>query len=93
MSQAEKVEGATNVNTENVNTDTTVALMDNEIESIREHQQRIGALALEIEAILLREDISMGDLSEILDLFNSRAHAVFSRTKIKDVKHLYEQPQ
>jgi hypothetical protein len=88
MNQADDKNGIANVDT-----DKTVGLMDAEVETIQEHQRRIGSVALKFEEILIEADMSMGDLAEILDLFNARAHSVFSRTKIKEVKQHYEQPQ
>lgn len=68
----------------------TAKLLDNEKDSVAEARARIGRVTLEIEAILLREDMTMGDLAEVMDLFNSRAHTVFSQTKIKSVKESYD---
>lgn len=51
---------------------------------------RLGAIAKEVEAIFLREDISMEEMVEVLGLFNSRAHAVFSKMKLNEIKNIYE---
>jgi len=67
----------------------TPKLLDEEARTEAERRARIGKVAHEIEEILLREDFSMGDLAEVLDLFNARAHAVFSKTKVKQVKDSY----
>lgn len=68
----------------------TARLFDEEARQTQEHRDLISRLTLEIEQILLREDLTMGDLGEILDMFNARAHSVFSKTKIKDVKNSYD---
>ena len=70
--------------------ESTAKLMDNEAMTIAQKRATISRVTLEIEQILLREDMSMGDLAEIMDMFNSRAHSVFSLTKIKDLKQTYE---
>lgn len=67
----------------------TPKLLDEEARTEAERRSRIGRITMEIEEILLREDCTMGDLAEVLDLFNSRAHAVFSKTKIKTIKETY----
>lgn len=68
----------------------TAKMMDEETKTKEEHQNKMGAIALEIEQIFLRENLTMGDLSEVLDLFNSRAQAVFSGMSIKSIKENYE---
>lgn len=70
----------------------TAKLLDEEKRIEEERRARISRVTLEIEDILLREDFTMGELAEVLDLFNSRAHAVFSRTKIRNVKESYDRP-
>lgn len=70
----------------------TAKLLDEEKRIEEERRARISRVTLEIEDILLREDFTMGELAEVLDLFNSRAHAVFSRTKIRTVKETYDRP-
>lgn len=67
----------------------TAKLMDNEAEQIADHRKKISRIALALEEMLLTDDCTMGDLAEIMDLFNARAHQVFSLTKIKDVKNSY----
>ena len=68
----------------------TSKLMDNEATTLAERRAKISKITLEIETILLREDVTMGELGDIMDMFNARAHSVFSETKIKDVKETYE---
>ena len=54
------------------------------------HAAWIGKITLEIDAILLREDCSMGDLLEIFDRFTSRANSVFANTKLKSIAQNYD---
>ena len=54
------------------------------------HRQKMGRIAQEVEKIFLREDLTMGEMAEVMDLFNSRAHAVFSDTKLKKIRDDYE---
>lgn len=68
----------------------TARLLDEEKRSEEERRQKISGVTLEIEQILLREDMTMGELAEVLDLFNSRAHSIFSKTKIKQIKDSYD---
>ena len=68
----------------------TAKLLDNEAETEAKRRERISRVTLEIESILLREDFTMGDLAEVLDLFNARAQTVFSRTKVKEIKNTFE---
>lgn len=68
----------------------TAVLMDNEAEQIAQHRQKITRITLALEEMLLKDDCTMGDLAEVMDLMNSRAHAVFSRVKISEVKSQYQ---
>ena len=68
----------------------TPKLLDEEARIASERRALISRITMEIEAILIREDFTMGELAEIMDLFNSRAHFIFSQTKIKDVKDKYD---
>ena len=67
----------------------TMKLMDNEQQELASHRAKISKIALALEDMLLAEDCTMGDLAEIMDLYNFRAHKVFSLTKIKDLKQTY----
>lgn len=67
----------------------TVKLLDDEHAKEVERRNKIGRIALQIEELFIKEDITMGDLAEIMDLFNARAHKVFSNFKIKDIKEKY----
>lgn len=71
----------------------TEKLMDNEVKTETDKRAQLSRVAIEMENILIREEMNMGDLANIMDLFNARAHAVFSLTKIKDMKQIYEQQQ
>lgn len=68
----------------------TAKLLDLEVENEKKRREMIGRVTLEVEQIFLREDITMGELAEVLDLFNSRAQKVFSATKIKTIKETYD---
>ncbi len=74
---------------ENKNPTATPKLLDEEARTEAERRVRIWKVTKEIEDILLREDFTMGELGEVMDLFNARAHSVFSQTKIKSIKESY----
>lgn len=65
-------------------------LADIEKENERTRREKISRIALEIEKIFIANNLTMGDLTEVMDLFNSRAQAVFSSTKLLTVKEKYE---
>ena len=67
----------------------TPKLLDEEIKLEAERRARVSRIAYEIEKMLLREDMTMGDLLEVFGLFTSRANSVFERTKIKTIKEKY----
>ena len=68
----------------------TSKLLDEEMRLAAERRALISRVTLEVEQILLREDLTMGELGEVMDMFNARAHNVFSKTKLKDIKNTYE---
>lgn len=68
----------------------TPELMDIETENIAKRRHTLSKIALEIEEIFLREDLTMGELTEVMDLFNARAQRVFSNTKLKFIKETYD---
>lgn len=70
----------------------SIEQLDKETADVLARQATIRKVALEIEVILLREDFTMGELGEVLDLFNTRAHSVFSKTKLKKVKDDFDRP-
>ena len=67
----------------------TAKLLDEEARQVQEHRDKISSVTLEIETILLREDMDVGDLLEIFGLFTERANSVFSKITIKTVKESY----
>ena len=67
----------------------TPKLLDEEIKLEAERRARVSRIAYEIEKMLLREDMTMGDLLEVFGLFTGRANSVFERTKIKTIKEKY----
>ena len=68
----------------------TPKLLDEEARLVAEKHALMKRTALEIEQILLREDMTVGDLLEIFGLFVNRANRVFENTKIKTIKQNYE---
>jgi hypothetical protein len=68
----------------------TGALLDEEAKQVAEHRALIGRVTLEVEALLLEHDLTMGDWSEIVTLFNERSISHFSKVKIKTIKENYE---
>lgn len=64
-------------------------LLDEEAWVAAEHRALISRVALEIEAILLREGLTMDDFGQIVQVFNSRAHSVFARMSIKQITESY----
>ena len=67
----------------------TPKLLDEEARLEKEHRKKMSRATLEIEQILLRENLTMGDFLEIVELFTSRANSVFSKIKIKEIKEKY----
>ena len=67
----------------------TPKLLDEEAKIEAERRARISRITLEIEQILLREDMTVGDLLEIFGLFTNRANSVFEKIKIKTIKEKY----
>jgi len=68
----------------------TEKLMDEEVRQEAEHRAKIGKVTLEVEAIFLREGLTMGDFLEILGMFTSRANSVFEKTRMLEIKQSYE---
>lgn len=68
----------------------TTELLDQEKLQRAEHLAKIGRITLKIEELLLQENMTMGDLSDILDTFNARAQFVFAKTKLSDIKKTYD---
>lgn len=68
----------------------TPKLLDEEKRLAQIQRQKISRVTLEIEKILLKEDMTVGDLLEIFGLFTGRANSVFEKTKIKTIKESYE---
>lgn len=68
----------------------TPKLLDLELTEANKRRALLRKISLEIENILLRESVTMGELGEIMDLFNARAHSVFSKAKVEEVKKSFE---
>ena len=73
--------------------DATTKLLDEEARLAKEQREKISRVTLEFEQILLREEMTVGDLLEIFGLFTGRANEVFSKTKVKSIKESYERNQ
>ena len=71
----------------------TPKLLDEEARLAQEKRALMSRVTLEIEKILLREDLTVGDLLEIFGLFTGRANSLFERIKIKTIKENYERTQ
>ena len=69
----------------------TPKLLDEEKRIATERAAKISRVTLEVEAILLREDMTVGDLLEVFGLFTGRANSVFEKITIKKIKEMYEQ--
>lgn len=54
------------------------------------HQERIGAIAREVDDIFQRTNLTMGEMLEVMDLLNARSNHVFSKMKITDIKLEYD---
>ena len=67
----------------------TATLFDAEIEANKARQALLVSVTHEIEAIFLRENMSMGELLEVFGLFTARANDVFSKIQIKEIKEKY----
>ena len=68
----------------------TIKLLDDEASVAQAHRDKISRATLEIEQILLREDLTVGDLLEIFGLFTDRANKVFAGITIKKIKDKYD---
>jgi len=68
----------------------TPKLLDEEMELAQKKREQIQRVTLEIESILLREDMTVGDLLEIFGMFTNRANRLFENIKIKQTKNNYE---
>lgn len=68
----------------------TTELLDMEATLAAARHKALRDLALSIEELLLIADLTMGELTEVMDMFNARAQAVFSKTKLSEIKEKYE---
>lgn len=74
------------------NSEITAKLLDKEAEDIKKHREKIGRISLEIEQIVLKEGLNVGDFLEIVGLFVERSNRVFEKITIKEIKEKYERP-
>ncbi len=68
----------------------TPKLLDEETRLAAERRVLISRATLEIEAILIKGELTMGDWAAIADLLNERSIKYFSQIKIKTIKENYE---
>lgn len=68
----------------------TPKLLDEETRIAQEKRARISLVALEIDNILIREDLTVGDLLEIFNLFTSRINNVVSAIKVQEIKNRFD---
>lgn len=68
----------------------TPKLLDDEAKTAAEHRALLGRVTMEIEDILLKENLSVGDFLEIVGLFTARANSVFEKIKLSEVKKKYD---
>lgn len=64
----------------------TPKLLDEEARIAQEKRALISKVTLEIDNILIREDLTVGDLLEIFNLFVGRANKMFENITIKQTK-------
>ena len=69
--------------------DATQKLLDEEARLAQEQREKISRVTIEIENILLREEMTVGDLLETFSLFTTRANRVFENITIKKIKEDY----
>lgn len=67
----------------------TVKLLDQEMFDAAVKRAQIQKVALEIEEIFLREDMTIGDFSAVFALFMRRSDNVFEKMKLKTIKENY----
>lgn len=64
--------------------------MDEETRIEADRRAVISRVTFQVEKILLDEDLTMGDMLEVMELFTARANKVFSKTKLKTIKQDYD---
>lgn len=57
-----------------------------------EHQKRIGEVALEVEEILLKHNLTWYEWGEVIDVFTARMGAVIPNLTVKFIKETYDKP-
>lgn len=57
------------------------------------HAKTIAKVAMEIEAILIREDLNWGDWGEVIDIIAACAQRVIPKIKISEIKKSYGKVQ
>lgn len=60
------------------------------LKDAEKHRAKIGKITQEVEAILLREEMTWGDWGEVIDLLTARTHAIVSSLTLKQIKKDYD---
>lgn len=63
--------------------------MDEEARLAIKHRELISRVISEVEKILLKEELNMGDFMEVVGVFVERSNQVFAKIKIKTIKNDY----
>lgn len=67
----------------------TPSLFNQEEQQELERRAKISKVTIEFENMLLRENMTMGDMLEIFGLLTARANNVFSKITIKKIQEDY----
>lgn len=67
----------------------TPALLEEERKQRADHVLKVGDATLEVEAVLLKHNLTWSDWGEIIDVMNARSQTVFGRTTINSIKESY----
>ena len=70
--------------------ESTVKLLDEEAKAVAEHQQKITRVCHSISKILVEEELNMGDMLEVFEMFNRKANKLFEKVTIKEIIINYE---
>lgn len=57
------------------------------------HAKVIAKVAMEVEAILIREDLTWGDWGQVIDILAACAERVIPKIKISEIKKSYGKVQ
>lgn len=68
----------------------TSELLETERQERIAHATAIGKATIDVEKILIANNFTMDDLSEIVSTLNGRAQKVFSELKISEIKYYFD---